>query len=201
MSAAVTDDDHGRHACVPVLSDARQRLLVVAMAGLLVQGCGDDGASDTDASVVVGQGAGAVADVGSTQEELEAFLDAQRHRGDGWAPQTDEPREASDPVSPHGRVQVWRNDTLRASQAAGNGADFDAPAHETGSMVVKEFYDDADDLLGRAAMLKLAGDARRWAYYCSGPDARCMDTAPTYGIDAEASCSFCHGGLVFTQGP
>jgi len=136
---------------------------------------------------------------GSSAEELAAFLDAMGYREAGWSAQTDAPRDPSSEVSPHGRVRVWRNEILVASQAAGNGTDLDAPKHDTGSMVVKEFYDDADALIGRATMLKLEGDLRQWAYYCGGPDARCMDSSPVHGIGFGVSCSFCHGGLVFTH--
>jgi len=137
---------------------------------------------------------------GSSMEELAAFLQSEAYRGDGWTAQTAAPRAASSTVSPHGRVRVWRNDTLIASLEAGNGADLDAPGHETGSMVVKEFYDDADQMLGQASMLKLEGIPREWVYYCGGPDERCMDTAPYYGVDLDApTCGFCHGGFVFTN--
>ncbi len=159
---------------------------------------GSDTDPDTDPDSSVGTD---VILPGESEAELAAFLEAMSYREAGWTAQTAAPRERSSDVSPHGRVRVWRNDTLLASQAAGNGTDLDAPKHDTGSMVIKEFYDDADALIGAAAMLKLEGDMREWAYYCGGPDDRCMDSSPVHGIGFGVSCSFCHGGLVFTNSP
>jgi len=136
-----------------------------------------------------------------SQEAVAAFLEAESYRGDGWQSETAAPRDKANDVSPHDRVRVWHNATLRASQAAGNGIDLEAPMHDTGSMAVKEFYDATDTLIGRAAMLKLEGDMRQWVYFCGGPHERCMDSAPVYGVGFGVSCSFCHAGLIYTQAP
>jgi hypothetical protein len=106
-------------------------------------------------------------------------------------------------VSPHGRVRVWLNDTVVASQQAGNG-EFGGTAHTAGSMAVKEFYDDADTRVGRAAMLKVPGSAFNWVFYCdSSEQARCgiEEPLPFYGDMDAQGCNGCHGGLVYTQAP
>ncbi len=132
-----------------------------------------------------------------------AYLVEERYRGEGWTAETPEPRPKSGVVSPHGRVQVWFNETLIASQRAGHG-EFQGSAHVSGSMAVKEFYDDADQRLGRAAMLKFDGPAFHFVYFCDGPQERCWVQGPTdpyYGVGSRAECSGCHGGLIFTKAP
>jgi hypothetical protein len=111
------------------------------------------------------------------------------------------PRDAASVVSPHGKVRVWMNDTLVASWRAGNG-EFGGTAHTTGSMAVKEFYDDAGMQVGRAAMLKVMGASNAWVFYCEGTDqARCNgETIPYYG-DSTSACNGCHGGLIYTHAP
>lgn len=160
---------------------------------LLLLGCGQP-ATDTDTDTP--------GNYPQTPSEaaISAFIADGAHRGDGWSADTEAPRERNSDVSPHGRVQVWLNDELVASAAAGNGA-YGGTAHDAGSMAVKELYDEADVLLGAAVMLKLEGDAYEWAYWCDGPEDRCgVTTAPTdpyYGVARDAECSFCHGGLIF----
>lgn len=129
---------------------------------------------------------------------LAAYVAAETYRGSGWTPSTDAPRDRTSTSSPHGWVRVWLNDEVLASAKAGNG-EFHGSAHHTGSMAVKEMYD-GDEVIGVAVMLKLAGDAAEWAYWCDGPESRCGIAPPTdpfYGLAADAECAFCHGGLVF----
>ena len=83
--------------------------------------------------------------------------------------------------------------------------------HTTGSMVVKEIFDEMDQLIAIAALLKLDGNYQQWAYYCQGPADRCGESGgeeftpenPDYGVgqDFNLACTFCHAGLVFTEPP
>jgi hypothetical protein len=140
-----------------------------------------------------------------TAEAITAFLQAGGHQGEGWTSQTDQPREASSAVSPHGRVRVYTNDTLVTSLAAGNGG-FGSESgiqHTPGSMAVKEMYDGADTLVGVAVLLKEQAVDGVWVMYCYGPDTRCTSgvsgtaEAPWFGVD-DISCGGCHGGNIFT---
>lgn len=149
----------------------------------------------------------------ATSMAVSAYLAAASYTEDTWQSETAAPRERSLETSPHGRVRVWYNDTLAASTAAGKGQwDEEARAigtpHDSGSMAVKEFYDETDTLIGIATMLKIDGTASQWAYYCEGPSDRCGAEAgvehtsanPLFGTGALFSpCGFCHGGLIFTE--
>jgi hypothetical protein len=136
----------------------------------------------------------------------EAFLAAGSYTQNGWISETATPREdASMGVSPHGRVRVWFNPTLVASQKAGNGATTMAPPHTAESMVVKELYE-ADTLAGYAVSLKVdpTGGPSAWFYYCKGPANRCSTgSVPTTALFAKGdlNCGGCHGGFVLTQAP
>ena len=127
------------------------------------------------------------------------WIAADKHRDAPWVAETSAPRPANAATSPHGRVQVWFNDVLAESQAAGNG-EMGGSAHPTGAMVVKELYDDTDVRIGQAVMLKLDGPADAWGYWCDADASRCgdgMETTPMYGVGLDTDCGFCHGGLVF----
>ena len=179
-----------------------------AAAGTLAQAGTGAGAGVAGTAPVAGvqaeAGTGsAVQDVPAADAtSIGAFLAAEAYRQPPWISETDAPR-APEPVSPHARVRVWFNATLVASFAKVNGVDLDAAPHDTNSMAVKEFYDDGETRLGWAAMLKLDGDRTQWAYYCDGPAEQCNDNEPipVFGIASGPTCTFCHGGLVFTQPP
>lgn len=139
----------------------------------------------------------------STQASIVAYLQAETYKQAPWIAETATPRESNSVTSPHGRVRVWMNDTLVASQGAGNGA-FGGTAHTAGSMAVKEFYDAADAYLGRAVMLKVPGAAMNWVFYCDSTDPeRCGidETLPFYGDSMAFGCNGCHGGLIFNEAP
>jgi hypothetical protein len=74
-----------------------------------------------------------------------------------------------------------------------------------GSMSVKELYDDAGTLVGKAANLK-TGD-NEWTYYCTESPAtgRCSGdvetTYPVYGQGIDTACGFCHGEALFAPIP
>jgi len=176
--------------------------LLITLFGLL--GCTPEKAEDaapaedSGADTALGEaGASYPEDTGA--EGVAAFLADLRYRGGLWSPESAAPREETSPSSPHDRVQVWLNDVVRTSQDAGNG-EFEGTAHFTGSMAAKEMVDDDDAVVGIAVMLKLSGDADQWVYYCDGPEGRCGvegPTTPYYGIEWEAECHYCHGGLIF----
>lgn len=75
-------------------------------------------------------------------------------------------------------------------------------------MAVKEFYDDAGNLVGHAAIYYPA-DAP--VYYCYGPAGRCYSSsadttmdAPEWfeaGTGATSQCGTCHGGAIYTEMP
>ena len=143
----------------------------------------------------------------SSVQGVSAFLDSGVYTSSPWIAETAAPRDASSSVSPHGRVRVYMNDVLVASQQAGNG-EFMGTPHDPGSMAVKVFYDDADASVGLAAALRLEGAAGNWAWYCVGDGARCGTSAgphtqasPFYQVGATAVCALCHGSTIFTQAP
>jgi len=131
---------------------------------------------------------------------VSAFLEGLSYQEELWEAETATPRDASTTVSPHGRVRVWRNAILVASQSDGNGQ-LDGTPHEDGSMAVKELFDEADALVGRAAMLKIGGDFTEWVYFCDGEEAQCgapSSSDPYYALGTGGPCAVCHGGVVFT---
>jgi hypothetical protein len=139
----------------------------------------------------------------SSQAGIEAFLADERYRQPPWTAQTDTPRESIWEVSPHDRVQLWLNEIVLDSQAAGNGGFLGTP-HTTGSMAVKELVDDDDAVVGMAVMLKLDGVAASWVYYCDGEPDRCGFTEgspPHYGVAYDSECYYCHGGEIFNARP
>jgi hypothetical protein len=139
--------------------------------------------------------------VDSTQSGLQTFVASGAYKETPWIADVAAPRDGTS-TSPHGRVRVWFNDTLKASQVAGNGMAM--VAHTTGSVAVKEHYDAADALTGHSVMVKEEGAATAWTYYCEDATtpANCGGESPTYGTAADGvSCSFCHGGLIFTIAP
>lgn len=173
---------------------------------------------------VGGLGAGGSGDVGSggsggvstsdgpqdvSAESLAAFLDARTYQSAPWVAETPAPREGVlGTGSPHGRVRVYFNPALLDSIAAGNGLFETMLPHATGSMAVKELYDETDTQVGVAAELKVDGNFAQWAYYCRGPADRCAlgegpftAEEPAYGIAGRVPCGICHGGFVFTPPP
>lgn len=138
-----------------------------------------------------------------TQAAIESYLTSQHYREAPWVAETANARPRSTPVSPHDRVRVWFNSVLVDSQKAGNGTDLSAPPHVTDSMVVKEFFDANEQLLGHAVMLKLAGNRDAWVYYCMDTSGRCgnSSTPPVYATGSSNSCAGCHAGMVFTRAP
>ncbi|MFT5683377.1 MAG: hypothetical protein ACI8RZ_004308 [Myxococcota bacterium] len=141
--------------------------------------------------------------IDSSQAGIEAFLEDEGYRESPWIAQTEAPRESTWEVSPHGRVHLWLNETVIASQAAGNGGFLGTP-HTTGSMAVKELVDESDVPVGRAVMLKLEGVAASWVYYCDGTEERCGFSdgePPHYAVAYDSECYYCHGGEIFNARP
>jgi hypothetical protein len=136
-------------------------------------------------------------------------LAANSYKSPPWLPDTASPRDPSSVVSPHGRVRVWMNSVLVDSLR--NGRDgVDSPPPDQWSMAVKEFYDDTDMLIGRAASIKsgAATSSSAWVYLCHGPEGRCFTSSPAFsesaalhGTGTNTMCGPCHGGLVFTAPP
>lgn len=140
---------------------------------------------------------------------IASFLASKTYQSASWVAETPGPRAGTEGTgTPHDRVRVYFNETLVASIAAGNGVLQTLVPHSTGSMAVKELYDETDALVGIAAALKLEGNFQRWAYYCHGPGERCAwgrgpftEAEPLYGIAGQVDCGLCHGGSVFTAPP
>lgn len=206
-------------------------LCKVVLAGSLaaVGGCGSDdspGASGgpsagTAGTGSAGSGSGGTAGSGgggssvnsgpadSSSASIASFLAAKTYRSAPWLAETAMPRPGvALSGSPHERVRVYYNDVLVQSFQAGNGSREPPLPHTTGSMAVKEIYDDTDTQVGVAAELRLEGRFDQWAYYCEGPGGRCATgkppataAAPLYGIALGVDCGFCHGGVVFTRPP
>lgn len=166
----------------------------------------DSGSGSSSDTAGTGGGTGGSSNVPAdgSEDAIAAFLAADAYKGQGWTAETDMPRDPSDGVSPHGRVQVYLNDQVVASQAAGNDG-LNTP-HDLESMAVKELYDDADALVGKMAMFRALDES--WYYFCYGPADRCNsgepeypEDAPMYGKDLEVACGTCHNGAVFTELP
>jgi hypothetical protein len=101
-------------------------------------------------------------------------------------------------VSPHGRVRVWLDRAAVRADGGALGPD---------AMAVKEMFDAADQLVGRAVILQPGSAVRDVLYWCVGPAGRCSDTDPEltlanplYG-GTTTSCAGCHGGVIFTTLP
>lgn len=146
--------------------------------------------------------------IDGSRESMLEVLTSESYKD--WVVDVDEPREQSSSVSPHGMVRVYANERLIASIAKGNGVEPDpddpnllvadiSTAHDTGSMAVKEMYQDGE-LVGRAALVKLEGAQSEVAYYCEGDAGRCGtgEPPPNYGVGLAVGCGACHGGIVFT---
>ena len=133
----------------------------------------------------------------ATQAGLEAFLAAKSYRNAAWASDEAAPHAPVEATSPHGRVQVWFNGTLRTAAAAAQ------TPRPPGSMVVKELYDSGTNVVGHAVLLR--SPANNWIYYCSSSEpSRCFPGAPadqpTFATTV-GSCS-CHGaGTIITPIP
>ncbi len=166
----------------------------------------DEDAADEDA----GAGAPVVAVPAQGIEAMLAeLLASETYKLAPWVAETEAPRGEQSIVSPHGDVRVYANDVLLASLASGNGVEFEAgelvvsteaPAHDPGSIAVKELYE-GGELIGKAALFKLE-DEFDAAYYCTGPADRCgtSDTPPVFGEGFAIGCGACHAGMVYTTG-
>ncbi len=138
---------------------------------------------------------------------MTAFITSEGYKGEGWVAETEAPRDQSMSVSPHGRVRVHQTQILLDSLEVGNGGigSTSGVPHPTGSMAVKEMYDDADTLVGAAVLYKYNDESAGWAMWCYGPAERCATgvgettaDAPYYGLNP-IDCGACHGGNIFTS--
>lgn len=174
-------------------------------------GAGGDGSGGTAAAGDGGAGGSGTGSgpVDASQASIASFLAGRPYQAAPWVSETPAPRDGTEGTgTPHGRVRVYFNDTLVSSIAAGNGAFGSNLPHTTGSMAVKELYDETDTRVGVAAALKTEGNFQRWVYYCFGPGERCAwgrgpftEAEPLYGVGGQVDCGICHGGLVFTAPP
>jgi hypothetical protein len=130
----------------------------------------------------------------TTQAGIEAFLTAKDYRDAGWVSDVPAPRAPADSLTPHGRVQVWFNGTLRSGATM--------TPRPPGSMVVKELYDAGTNVIGHAVLLRTTS---QWIYYCVATEnARCNSSSvantPSYAVSS-SSCN-CHGaGSIITPIP
>lgn len=138
-------------------------------------------------------------------ESISVFLEAEGYKDAGWVSVHDAPAEAT-VGSPHGRVRIYLSPALAAFRET-NPDVLEEPA-VPGAMAVKEFYDDASAIVGKAAIFYPATDV---VYYCYGAEGRCTSGRPATTIDAPdwgdedaapvSLCDGCHSGLVFTELP
>jgi hypothetical protein len=133
----------------------------------------------------------------TSQTGIEAFLTAKDYRDAGWVSDVPAPRAPADDFTPHGRVQVWFNGTLRRGATQ--------TPRPSGSMIVKELYDAGTNVIGHAVMVRSTATTNQWIFYCvASEDGRCtsssMANTPSYSLGT-GSCS-CHGsGTVITPIP
>jgi hypothetical protein len=174
-----------------------------ALLGLSLLHCGSDDSGGSGS----GSGGTSATDypLDVTEPGIAAFVDQSSYSTSTWTAETAGPRDATSPVSPHGRVRVWMNSVLQASHAAGEGTVGGTPLDQN-SMAVKELYDATDVLVGHAVILRVGTGIQEvdTLYYCKGPAGRCWgtptDTGSAFGAGF-ADCAGCHGGLVFTGIP
>lgn len=136
-----------------------------------------------------------------SQPGIEAFLKTDVFTSWTWDTETPRPPGL---VSPHGRVRVGINETLKNGIDAGLDGSSAEKAFPAGSMALKEMYDEQDVVIGRAFILKRGAPntAPNWLYYCDGPADRCgVDTGtrvPFYATGNTVSfCNGCHGPYFF----
>lgn len=125
---------------------------------------------------------------------IEAFLAAESYKS--WV-HDPAPRGPTVTFATHSaQMQVYFNDI-----AVANHADV-----TMGGMLVKELYNDAGDLIGKAASLKATSENELWTFYCKTDDeaAGCQTTGaqPLYFVDEFITgCASCHGDEVLTPLP
>lgn len=177
---------------IPMRFELLTRVQITIIAPIaLIAGCsgGSDGGSSNSAD----------APSDTTSAGIAAFVGAGSYLIPPWKSESAAPRDAATSVSPHGRVRVWLD---RVAAASTSVADITPDA-----MAVKEMYDTADQLVGRAAIVQTTSSNNDVVYWCYGPAGRCGDgepeytaDAPLYGVGAAATtCQGCHGGLLFTK--
>lgn len=139
-----------------------------------------------------------------TVESIESFLDAEEYK---QAPWTFDPaiREGTASFAhPGARLRVYFNPTAVESIQAGNG---DTQAHLPQSMVIKELYDQADQLLGKAVSLKVETGLApsTWVFYCRGPATACgtsnVSETQAFLRRGQSDCLSCHGENYFAPLP
>jgi hypothetical protein len=134
----------------------------MATGGMATGGMATGGASGAGTA---GMAATKDAPTDTSVEGITAFLAALDYRSATWAPNAAMPVDSSD-LSPHGLVQIWYNQALRQTHAAGKEGS-QSPA---GTMAVKELYT-GSSVVGHAVMLKTDTS---WIYYCTASEeSRC----------------------------
>lgn len=152
-----------------------------------------------------GDGDGATLDypTDTTQAGLEAFLASESYRSAPWI--GDSAVRTTAEAWGHGNaLRVYFNTgAVQAKTAELNGEPM--ASSMVGAMAVKEFYDDAGNLVGKATSIKTAEGMsfNDVTYYCTTTDPAstlCIgsapETMPIYGAGA-SECGFCHGGTGF----
>lgn len=136
----------------------------------------------------------------STQAAIEAFLEGEMYKQAPWVGDA-ATRAGESTVNVHGdALRVYFNPTgLTARQE-------DAGSSPVGSMAVKEFYDEAGAVVGRAASIK-TGEGNTmddWTFYCSAPGTSLCtgesDPGTLYGAGI-SECGFCHGQVFYAAPP
>jgi len=131
----------------------------------------------------------------STLEGIEAFLEAGYYKE--W--NSDPAIRGSDEITnAHGDyLRVYINE---------QGMLADMFSGPNGSMAVKELYNAAGELVGRAAAFKDGEDEVDWMYYCTEDEGerRCTgreeSSYPMFG-GSMTSCGICHGDGIFAPKP
>ena len=160
-------------------------------------------ATNTATSTTGGSDGSVPAD--GSQAAITAFLEAEGYKGEGWVSVHDAPVPPTQ-GTPHGNVRVYMSPAL-VTFRQGNPDLLEEPA-VPGAMAVKEMYDDASTLVGKAVTFYPANEV---VYYCYGPDGRCASGRPATTIDAPEygdedgdsvdQCDVCHSGNVYTELP
>lgn len=137
----------------------------------------------------------------SSQASIEAFLAAGTYKSAPWV--GDAAIRAGDVVGNiHGNaLQVFFNSAAVTSKTSGDTNSL------TGTMVVKEMFDEAGVSIGHAVQLKTGeGNTKDdWTFYCSAPEGSTLCTgeavpSPIYGAGL-GECGYCHGQMPYADPP
>ncbi len=132
---------------------------------------------------------------------IAAFLDSEAYKAAPWIGDA-ATRTSASLTNPHGMVRVFFNPAVAPAIGA------DAPTFAANSMIVKELYDSAGALVGKAANLHANPEDADWTFFCYASNNQCdaqqassTEADPIYGVGTDVTCGFCHDGSILAPAP